>query len=124
MQVRFFAFAFALLVSSTVRVNATERLTIAVSPVQSFAPTNLTIRVQVQPDGDNRALEVVAESGAYYRSSRIQLDGADAPRTISLEIRNLPGGDYEVRGALIDGSGRERAVARRQVVVLGSSGDD
>jgi hypothetical protein len=124
MQVRFFAFAFALLVSSTVRVNATERLTIAVSPVQSFAPTNLTIRVQVQPDGDNRALEVVAESGAYYRSSRIQLDGADAPRAISLEIRNLPGGDYEVRGALIDGSGRERAVARRQVVVLGSSGDD
>lgn len=122
MQVRFFAFA--LLVSSAVLVNATERLTIAVSPVQSFAPTNLTIRVQVQPDGDNRALEVVAESGAYYRSSRIQLDGADAPRTISLEIRNLPGGDYEVRGALIDGSGRERAVTRRQVVVLGSSGHD
>ena len=74
----------------------------AVSPAQSFAPTNLTIRVHVEPDADNRALEVVAESGAYYRSSRMQIDGAEAPRTISFEIRNLPGGDYDVRGALID----------------------
>ena len=121
MQVRIFAFA--LLVSSAVLINANERLTMAVS-VWSFAPTDLTIRVQVEPNGDNRALEVVAESGEYYRSSRIQLDGADAPRTISLEIRNLPGGDYEVRGALIDGAGRERAAARRQVIVLGSSGND
>jgi hypothetical protein len=122
MQVRIFAFA--LLVSSAVPLNANERLTMAVSPAQSFAPTNLTIRVQVEPNGENRALEVVAESGEYYRSSRIQLDGADAPRTISLEIRNLPGGDYEVRGALIDGAGRERAAVRRQVIVLGSSGHD
>jgi hypothetical protein len=38
-------------------------------------------------------------------------------------IRNLPGGDYVVRGALIDGAGRERAAARRQVIVLGSSGN-
>lgn len=122
MQVRIFTFA--LLVSSAALVNANERLTLAVSPVRSFAPTNLAIRVQVEPNGDNRALEILAESGEYYRSSRIQLDGADAPRTISLEIRNLPGGDYEVRGALIDGAGRERAAVRRQVIVLGSSGHD
>ena len=63
------------------------------SPVQSFAPTNLTIRVHVEPDAGKLAFEVVAESGEYYRSSRIQLDGADAPHVISLEIRNLPNGD-------------------------------
>ena len=96
----------------------------AVSPLQSFAPTNLTIRVHVEPDADNRTLEVVAESGEYYRSSRIQLDGADAPRTISVEMRNLPGGDYDVRSALIDGAGRERAAVRTQIVVLGSAGSE
>jgi hypothetical protein len=105
-------------------MNANESLTMAVSPVQSFAPTNLTVRVHVEPDAGNRALEVVAESGDYYRSSRIQLDGADAPRTISLEIRNLPGGDYDVRGTLLDGGGRARAAARKQVIVLGSAGGE
>jgi hypothetical protein len=116
--------ASALFLSSALSINANETLTIAVSPVQSFAPTILTIRVHVEPDAGNRALEVVAESGDYYRSSRIQLEGAEAPRTIALEIRNVPGGDYEVRGALIDSAGRERAAARKQAIVLGSAGSD
>ena len=105
-------------------ISANEPLTMAVSPVQSFAPTNLTIRVHVEPDRGNRALEVVAESGEYYRSSRIQLDGADTPRTISFEIRNLPGGDYDIRGALIDSAGHERAAVRKQVIVLPSAGGE
>lgn len=116
--------AAALFLSSAVFVAAKDPLTMAVSPVQSFAPTNLTIRVHVEPDADNRALEVVAESGEYYRSSRIQLDGVDTPRTISLEMRNLPGGDYDVRSALINSTGRERAAVRAQVRVLGSAGND
>lgn len=118
---RLHIFAFALFLSSAVSVNANEPLTMNVSPLQSFAPTNLTIRLQVEPDAGNRALEVIADSGEYYRSSRIQLDGADAPRTISLEIRNLPGGDYDVRGALINSVGRERSAVRRQVIVRGSA---
>ena len=106
--------ASALFLSWAMSIHANEPLTMAVSPVQSFAPTNLTIRVHVEPDAGNRAFEVVAESSDYYRSSRIQLDGVGAPRTIALEIRNLPGGDYDVRGALIDSAGHERAAVRRQ----------
>ena len=117
-------FASALFLASAASIKANEPLTMAVSPVQSFAPTTLTIRVHVEPDVGNRALEVVAESGEYYRSSRIQLDGVDAPRSISLEIRNLPGGDYEVRGAVIDSAGRERSAVRQQVIVLGSAGTE
>jgi hypothetical protein len=111
----------ALLFSFAVSPDASELLSMAVSPAQSFAPTNLTIRVHVEPDPGNRAFEVVAESGEYYRSSRIQLDGAEAPRTISFEIRDVPGGDYDVRGALINRAGRERAVARRHVIVIESA---
>ncbi len=72
----------ALLLSAAVSLNANDPMSMAVSPAQSFAPTNLTIRVHMKPDADNRALEVVAESGANYRSSRTQLDGAEAPRTM------------------------------------------
>jgi hypothetical protein len=104
--------------SSAVSVTAANPMTMTVSLAQSFAPTTLTIRVQVEPDADNRELEVVAESSAYYRSSRLPLEGAGAPRTTSLEIRNLPGGNYEVRSVLIDNAGRRRAAVRTEVVVL------
>jgi hypothetical protein len=109
---------------SAVTTNASEPLTMAVSPVHSFAPMTLTIRVHVEPDAGNRALEVVAESDEYYRSSRIQLDGDEAPRTISLEMRNLPVGDYEVRGTLINSLGHERSAVRKEVVVIASGGTE
>jgi hypothetical protein len=108
----------AALFSSAVSLTATNPLTITASPARSFAPTTLTIRVQVEPDADNRELEVVAESSAYYRSSRLPLEGAGAPRTTSLEMKNLPGGNYEVRGVLIDVAGRRRAAVRTEVVVI------
>jgi hypothetical protein len=119
MELRILAVSF--LISSTVSVVAGERLTMRVSPARSFAPSNVTVRVHVEPDADNRALEVVAESGEYYRSSRIGLEGAEAPRMLSIEMRNLPGGAYEVRCALTDSVGRQRAAVRSHVIVLGSA---
>jgi hypothetical protein len=114
-------FAWGVFLLAAMTVNAGERLTIAVSPLQSFAPTNLRVRVHVPSDDANRALEVSADSGEYYRSSRIQLDGKDAPRTITVEFPRLPGGAYEIRGALIDSAGHARAFAREQVTVLPSA---
>jgi hypothetical protein len=108
----------ALLLLAAGTLDASEPLSMAVSPAQSFAPTNLTIRVHVDPDPDNRTLEIVADSGGYYRSSQIQIDRADAPRTISIEIPNVPGGDYEVRGVLINSAGKRRAAARTHAIVI------
>jgi hypothetical protein len=110
-----------LMLAAAARPDVGERLTLAVSPAQSFAPTTLTVRVHVRRDSENRALEVVAASGDYYRSSHIQLDGDQALQTIVVELRSLPAGNYEVSGALIDTSGRACAVARRQAIVLGSA---
>ena len=111
-----------LMLAAAAPADAGERLTMAVSPAQSFAPTTVTVRVHIKPDPENRTLEVVADSGDYYRSSRMQLDGQEAPHTIVVELRSLPGGDYEIRGALIDGSGRARALVRKQVIVIGPAG--
>ena len=55
--------AAALLLVSGVSRDVDVPLSIAVTPMQSFAPTTLTIRVHVPPDDANRALDVVADSG-------------------------------------------------------------
>lgn len=104
-------------------VDAGEGITVAVSPRQSFSPTNLTVRVRLEPNVDNRALEIVADSGGFYRSSRIQLEGEQAPRTVVVEFRNVPSGEYQVLGVLLNGAGRRRAVARQQALVLSSTGE-
>ena len=116
-------FTLALFLSSAPSVNASERLALAVSPRHSFAPASLVVRVHVTPDVANRALEVVAESEDYYRSSRIQLDGDGAPATSVLECRSLPGGDYDVRAIVIDNTGHERASASEHVTVISPGGE-
>lgn len=60
-------------------------------PVSSFAPANLVVRVHVTPDPANRALEMIAESSDRLRSSRMQLDGEDAPKTIAMEVTDRSG---------------------------------
>jgi hypothetical protein len=96
-----------------------EHLRIAVSPARSMAPSNLNIRARVIPHAENRALEIVAESDEFYRSSQVPLEGDRAPATIMFEFRGVPGGEYSVYGILTDGGGRRRAVAQQQVMVIG-----
>lgn len=111
----------ALLTITTVSASGNDALRLAVSPKQAFAPSNLNIRARVIPDPANRMLEVVAESGEFYRSSRTQLDGDQAPAMITFEFRGVPDGDYRISGTLIDDAGRRRAVATEHVVLLPSA---
>jgi hypothetical protein len=112
------ACACGFLLATALTVGAGERLTIAVSTSQAFAPATATIRVHVTPDANNRGLEVSVDSGQFYRSSWIQLDGTEAPQTIAVEVRGLPGGHYQIRGALVDSTGRACALAQTQAIVL------
>lgn len=94
-----------------------------VSPSVAFAPANLAVRATILADIGNRAVEIVAESSDFYRSSEIQLDGDRAPRTAVFEFRSLPPGSYEVKAVLrgIDG---ERASVRQQVNVIAGGASD
>jgi hypothetical protein len=74
-------------------LSAKEPVSIRVSPAVSFAPTNLIVRTRLEPDADNRVLEIVADSDWFYRSSTIALDGDRAPKTVMLEYRSLPRGE-------------------------------
>src|SRR5262249_55109295 len=110
------------LVMMAAPLGAGERLSLKVSPAICFAPANLVVRTTIQADRANRAVEVVAESSDFYRSSEIELDGENAPRTNMFEFRSLPSGTYEVRVTLRGGGGEQLANVRQQVNIIDAGG--
>ena len=123
MNVRAF-FVGILLASATLPLGAGERITMKVFPAVSFAPANLVVRATIEYDAENRAVEIIAESPDFYRSSEIQLEGEKAARTNTFEFRSLPPGTYEVRATLFGTSGHTRGVVRQQVNVIASGSGD
>jgi hypothetical protein len=99
-------------------LGADERLTIVVVPSVAIAPATVRVRATIQPDADNRTLEVVAESTDFYSSSQLPLDGDRAPRVKAFEFRSLPSGDLRVTVALVSVTGRRTVVTR--LVTIGS----
>jgi hypothetical protein len=104
----------------TTVAGAKEPLSMQVSPAMSFAPANLVIRTSLEPDANNRVMEVIAESSEFYRSSSIPLEGDRAPRTVTFEFRSLPSGEYDVTAVVIGTDGQQRALARSRVRVMES----
>jgi hypothetical protein len=115
----------ALLIASIVMMsgplNATDKLTLRVSPAISMAPAEVVVTATVERDADNRSLEIAAESPDFFRSSVITLEGDQAPRTTQLHLKNLPGGDYVVV-VVLRGSHGDRALERRSLVVMPTAG--
>lgn len=113
-----------LMLTATLPLGAGEKITMKVSPAVAFAPANLVVRAMIVADADNRAVEIVAESDDFYRSSMIQLEGEKAARTSMFEFRSLPPGTYEVRANLIGANGDLRACIRQQINVIASGAGD
>ena len=115
------AWTIGLMVAAITTGAANGSLSMRVSPATSFAPANLAIRTRVEPDADNRAIEVIAEGEDFLRSSMIQLEGDRAPKTMVFEFRSVPPGEYQVTASLIAADGKRRAMARTHVNVIGST---
>jgi hypothetical protein len=105
-----------LLAMTTPSLAADERLAVEVPSVM-LAPGHLVVQTQIEPDPANRAIQVTAESSAFYRSSEILLDGDAAPRRNSFEFKDLPQGSYDLHVTLLDGKGEPRAVVVRTLQV-------
>jgi hypothetical protein len=93
-------------------LNGGEALQMKVSPAVQRAPAMLTVRVMVESSDDNRLLQVVAESPSYYRSSEVEIDGANGSPLKVFQFRGLPTGVYEVTGVLVGTQGRRAAISR------------
>ena len=98
-----------------------ERLSMRVSPAVAFAPADLFVRTTIEANEQNRTIEIIAESGDFYRSSEVSLDGEKAPRTTQFEFRSLPGGAYTVVPMLKGAGGEQLAVTRREIQVVASA---
>jgi hypothetical protein len=96
-----------------------ERLTMRVTPQISRAPTIVVVQTRVEPNEDNRSIEVLAQSEDYYRSSEVPLDGDQSPRSARFEFRDLPGGQYTVAAMLRDSRGVV-ALKHEEILVLDS----
>jgi hypothetical protein len=88
-----------------------------VTPRFTRAPAVVRIQAFVEPVPDNRRLEFVIESSEYYRSSVIELSGADAPRVHGVEFRAIPAGTHDVRVVLTGRAGGARAVEHDRIAV-------
>jgi hypothetical protein len=109
------------MIVATLPAGGMEPLRLSITPAFSFAPGTVRVRARIEPSGENRRLAIVADGPNFYRSSDIQLDGEQAPKTVELRYSNLPGGDYEIYAVLSDSTGRERAVARQAAKIIGIS---
>jgi len=105
---------------STAGLPARERIALHISPAVAFAPANLVVQTTVEANARNRAIEIVAESPDFYRSSEIQLDGENAPRTTRFEFRSLPPGNYEVTARLLGSDGAALVTVRQMMNVIAS----
>jgi hypothetical protein len=115
------AWTIGLMMAATAAGEAHGSLSMRVSPATSFAPANLVIRMRVESDADNRAIEVIADGEDFLRSSMIQLEGDRAPKTTVFEFRSVPAGEYQVTASLIGADGQRRAMARTHVKVIEST---
>ena len=94
----------------------------SVRPRIGQAPAVVIIEVLVEPASENRFLDFVVDSGDYYRSSRVQLTGAAAPRVSVVEFRAVPAGAYDVLISMSGEAGTVRARLHERFVVTCSAG--
>ena len=110
------------MLSASGTTGATEKLTLRVTPNVSSAPGTVIVKATVARNAENRWLHIEADSGEFFRSSEIQLDGDRAPVVSEFRIPNLPGGEYVVKAVLRDSMGEE-TIVRRTAIVLSKFGE-
>ena len=82
-------------------------LAVDVFPRQQIAHARASVRLRitVEPDDHNRRLAWTYDGENFSSGSERQLDGASAPRTITLVLADLPAGHYTVIAALLRTTG-------------------
>jgi hypothetical protein len=111
------------LVAMPAGTRTSERLVMRVSPSVAFAPADLVVSTTIDSNASNRAIEIIAESADFYRSSEVPLDGDKAPRTFRLALRNLPGGAYTVRALLKGANDQQLAQTRQEINIVSAASD-
>jgi len=105
------------LVIASGATDARDKLTLRVTPNVSSAPSNVIVKATIEPDAGNRWLRIEADSGEFFRSSAIQLEGEKAPAVTEIQLKGLPSGEYTVTAVLRNAMGDETTVRRTAIVL-------
>jgi hypothetical protein len=100
----------ATILSSSAAAN--EPLAARVRPVGCVAPCDILIQAFIEPHASNRVIEFIVDSGVFFTSSRLELNGERAPRAQEVRFRDVPSGEYEVRVTLIGTDGERGGVVK------------
>lgn len=97
--------AACVVLTGAVTTNAREAVGLRVSPNISMAPATVRVLVTVEPDANNKELVLEADSGSFYTSSVVQLDGDKSSRSQTFLFKELPAGTYEVTARVVQRNG-------------------
>jgi hypothetical protein len=91
-----------------------------VVPISTMvAPANVFVQVLIERNPDNRSMRISIESADYFSSSEMELDGERSARLRVLTFREVPAGEYELRGEVLGEHGKVRASTHALVRVVG-----
>jgi hypothetical protein len=97
---------------------ANDELTVRLPSFIMRSASLVRAQVWIPRDHDNRVLRVTLDSGTFYRSSDVPLEGERAPHSHTLVWHALPPGAYEVTIELV-GTTRVKQILRRELTVIG-----
>lgn len=97
---------------------ADDELSVRLPSFVTHSASLLRAQIWIPRHSDNRILRITLDSGAFYRSSDVPLEGDRAPQSHTLVWHALPPGAYEVTIQLV-GTTRVKQVLRRELLVIG-----
>jgi hypothetical protein len=121
---KFFSFTivtaacWALLAQPAASFAAHDELSVRLPSVVTRSASLVRAQVWIPRDSDNRVLRITLDSGAFYRSSDVPLEGDRAAQSHTLVWHALPPGAYEVTIQLV-GTTRVKQILRRELHVIG-----
>jgi hypothetical protein len=111
----------AAVLAGSMQMSADEAISITVRPAVASYRGTAQLRVLVSRNERNRLLVWEVDGPNFYRSSSIALDGAASPRSYFFMVKDLPGGEFDVR-ATVKRNDSSAATDRSLIKVVGGPG--
>ncbi len=121
MKGRIIVLTAALIATAVLRGIAGEVVEIRLRGHYFAEPATVQITVAVEPDQANRVLRVEADGDRLFRSTEVELSGVTDKRLHTVEFKNLPAGDYELRAEVLS-QDKVRGMATQELTVTGMGG--
>ena len=118
MKGRIIALTAALVATAALHGIAGEIVEIRLRGHYFAEPATVRVTVAVEPDQANRVLRVEADGDRLYRSTEVELSGDTDKRLHTVEFKNLPAGEYELRAEVLS-TDKVRGMASQELVVSG-----